>query len=283
MIEIIETGETTQDEIDKIDSKFNTKHFYSRMSFLSDHNGLRKGELSTLTGTYGSSKSTLTRTIIAELAMAHKKVFVFLSEESSSIYNFPLSNAMTNMADLNYANKSLKNVSYLSQTEMNQNDKNLNHLLSCFADMAKFHSVEVFIIDNFTTSFLGDSTISEQARASELLKKFAIQFDVVVLVILHTKKNTDVYTNFLTGDDVRGNQTIINMSSYSYMLTLFSIGNDKRAFIHVDKARYHKKSHKKFYELCFDSDIEMYVADTLSSKINMKGIMNRIKKEMQNV
>lgn len=283
MIDLIETGETTLKKLSDIKSDLDKKDFYSRMNFLNDHNGLRRGELSTLTASYGSGKSTLIRTLLAELAMAHRKVYCFLSEEAADKYNQPLSESMTSMADINYANKSLCNIFYLSQIKMPKEKKNLDCFIAHLEDMANFHGVEVFVIDNFTTSFLGDATISEQARASEMLKAFAVRHNVVMLVVIHTKKHTDIYANLITGDDVRGNATIINMSSYSYILTTF-FGMDKpRAFIFVDKARYHQKSNKRVYELCYDETIKIFTADALSSQLNMRGIMNRARKEMQNV
>lgn len=93
------------------------------------------------------------------------------------------------------------------------------------------------------------------------LKELAIGFDIPIILVAHTVKDFDVYNTKMRGDSVRGNATTANVGSYTYCVSTFFRGEKPRTFINVDKARYHGKAQKKYYELQYDNDLELFTED----------------------
>ena len=107
--------------------------------------------------------------------------------------------------------------------------------------------------------------LNQQGKSVILLKKVAVEFDIPIILVLHTAKGTDTYAKVITGEDVRGNAASANIGSYNYIMMTFFRLEKPRAFVVIDKARYHGDANKKVYELEYDKDLRLYISDKESS------------------
>ena len=234
----------------------------TKFNFLMAHNGMRKAELSTILSPNGSGKSTLIRSIIAEMLQAEKKVYVYLSEEVSEKYALDLYQYFLVLfkSDYQAADSVMKNLLTESAFE-GQKFTRIDALIESIRQGIQTEMIDAIFIDNFTASFMGSAPIAQQGDAIMKLKGLAIEFDIPIVLVVHTVKNFDVYASIMTADNVRGNATTANVGSYNYCMSTFWRGDAPRSFVSVDKARYHGKAQKKFYELGFDKDLRIFTSD----------------------
>lgn len=254
--------------------------FPTNFNFLATHSGLRKAELSLLISPNGSGKSTLVRTIVFELLKAGKKVLIYLSEEQACYYISPLYQCAYIMMRNNEsgANELMRNLFVISAFDKDK-IRTVNGVISKMREAIATEFIDAIFIDNFTASFFGNGTIKEQGDAVMSLKELAIDFDLPVILVAHTTKAFDVYTQDMRGDSVRGNATTANVGSYNYCISTFWRGEKPRSIVYIDKARYHGRSQKRFFELDFDKDFELFTSD---KEISEKEF-NDAKKEVKSI
>lgn len=254
--------------------------FPTNFNFLATHSGLRKAELSLLISPNGSGKSTLVRTIIFELLKAGKKVLIYLSEEQSCYYVSPLYQCAYIMMrnSESGANELMKNLFVISAFDKDK-IRTVGGIISKMREAIVTEFIDAVFIDNFTASFFGNGTIKEQGDAVMNLKELAIDFDMPVILVAHTIKAFDIYTQDMRADSVRGNATTANVGSYNYCISTFWRGEKPRSIVYIDKARYHGKSQKRFFELGFDKDFELFTSD---KEISEKEF-NEAKKEVKSI
>jgi len=277
----IESGRMTDEEFDTEVAHLKKQEFHSNFNFLNDHKGLRTEELSLIIGPRGNGKSTLVRTIVCELLSDERRIYIFLSEESCSRYKMPIFNAFkiqTRCKDID-PNFYMENLFLESQINLDSESLEYNNFLRGLELKITELNLEVIIFDNFTTSFICSLQFKYQALAVAAFKRMAIEYGVVFLLVIHTGKGTNIYEKMIDGENVRGDATSVNIGSYNYMLTTFFRLQPPRAFLSVDKARYHTKSNKKVYELKFHEEVGLYVGDRQSSQDQVEAIINEIKKK----
>lgn len=236
--------------------------FPTKFNFLSAHNGMRRSELSTILSPNGSGKSTLVRSIIVEMLTAGKKVYSYLSEETSEKYCLDLYQYFLVLSKCNYgmADNAMKNFFTESAFEGKKFSR-VDPLIESIRHGIQTEMLDAIFIDNFTASFMGSAPIGVQGDAIMKLKGLAIEFDIPIILVVHTVKNFDVYSSIMTADNVRGNATTANVGSYNYCISTFWRGEKPKTIVSVDKARYHGQAQKRFYELNFDKDFKLFTGD----------------------
>ena len=107
---------------------------------------------------------------------------------------------------------------FIYDTEYNTEGEDINYedrivtaekLLDAFEYAVKRHGVEVFVVDNLMTvdfSLGLDSKWDEQTRFLAMMKNFANQYDVAVLLVAHPRKNE----GRITIQDIAGRMNIVN-------------------------------------------------------------------------
>lgn len=231
-------------------------------------NGLRPGQLSILMGPKGNGKSAMAKTISFECARELVKCLHILSEEQTSIYKHSISKGVHRSNKFN-----LEHLLFDSMLDWPKSHMNLNSFFTNLYETINEHQPEVVIFDNFTTSFIGDLPIGQQGEAIKALRNMAVKFDIILLVIMHTVKGTDVYKQLISGEDVRGNSSSTNTSAYNYVLSTFFRCDPPRAVLYVDKARYHPDLNQTYWELLYDKEMGVYISDKPISYEDVKGIM----------
>lgn len=246
----------------EVQNSLKKSSFPTCFKFLETHSGLRKAELSLLISPNGSGKSTLVRTMIFELLRAGKKVLIYLSEEQSAYYVSPLYQCAFVMMrnDESGANELMRNFFIISAFDK-EKIRTVGGVIKKMSEVICTEFIDAVFIDNFTASFFGNGTIKEQGDAVMQLKELAIDFDLPVILVAHTVKDFDVYTQRMKGDSVRGNATTANVGSYNYCISTFWRGEKPRSIVYIDKARYHGRSQKRFFELNFDTSLELFTSD----------------------
>ncbi len=282
----VRTAQMSRDEYDDELESLNEQRFTSKLHCLNIHKGLRSAEISTIIGPKGGGKSTFIRTIQTELLMQERRVYSFLSEELIKKYNMPIFKSF-NFAlkeDQDKVNSYLQNLYVDSQLELPKNCLTIEWLVARIEYMIENYGVDCIIFDNFTTSFIcSQLPFKSQAMAIHEFKRIAIKYDVPFLLVIHTAKGTNVYSDLIDGENVRGDATSVNMGSYNYIITAFFRCDPVRTFLSIDKARYHGKANKKVYELKYDADLGLFIKDQVSNQLEIQRIINGFKKQSKKV
>lgn len=247
----------SDEAMDKTDSELKNSGFNSEFKVFSDHNGFIKGEMHTFIGAKGGGKSTHAKTILSELLYSKKEVFLYISEETSDKYLHVLNKAMRiAVPEKERRDEMLERLVVYS--ELDSDISNPKELFNYLKEIMDFGNIEIFIFDNFTTSFLSEIQINLQSQVLRGFKKMAVKMNIPVLMFFHTGKNTD--STKLNGDNVRGSATAINIGSYNYLITQIKTeGNIIRNFIYTEKARYHSPANKHIYEMIWNFKSGLFV------------------------
>lgn len=252
----------------KIEKDLKTSFYPSKLNVFKKTFGYRKAELSTIIAPYGNGKSTFTRTSIIDFLDNKTKVLVILSEEKCEAYKkdiwmFFYFKTHKNEEETNKIMSKLVILSFMEGELSNvDNSKALRSFLNEFICTEE---IEAVFFDNFTTSPLGNASITDQGKSVIALKKVAVEFDIPIVLVLHTEKGTNIYNDTPTGENVRGNAASANIGSYNYIVVTFFKLKVPRAFVVIDKSRYHSDANKKVFELTYDKDLKIYISDKESS------------------
>lgn len=281
---MIKNGKLSQDQIEQMKNELSVVDFKSKLNCFNCHNGLRRGELHVVVGPKGGGKSTFIKTMLLDLIVARKKTFLFLSEEEVEKYILAIHGVLFKATgDIEKTNELMGCLHIESQLNM---DKELFQIDKFFKRLEHLFFEQVydcFILDNFTTSFMSSTgKIENEAKAATLLKKLASDYVMPVVAVYHTAKTARINEKLLDSDDVRGNATIVNIGSYNYLVSTYFKENPPRAFVTVDKARYHPKANKKVFEMKYDIDLGIFTGDMASSFETMQSILNNYKKGQKN-
>ncbi len=252
----VESAYLTSDEMIKEKKDLEQSEFRSGLRVFRDHNGFRKGELHTFIGTKGSGKSTWSKTINSEIVYNNKSVLLYISEENRAKYVYSINASMRLMKKSEEQIKDyLENIIVVS--ELDEKMTTPQEFFDHVRYLIKTLELDIFILDNFTTSFLSELPINIQSKVLRDLKKLADELDIPILVFFHTgklKKGSE-----LDGDNVRGSGTGVNIGSYNYLIVQIGSGDGLRNFVFTEKARYHSKANKQMYEMKYDHRVGMFV------------------------
>jgi adenylate kinase family enzyme len=251
-LDAVKTAYLEDDEFAKVQDDNNRTDFKSGLQIFSDHNGFRNGEVHTFIGTKGCGKSTWAKTLLSEIVWNDKSALLYISEESRDKYVLNLNrmfrlNSKTSLRAKEY----LDNIITVSEMEISISEG--EHFFGLMEKLIDDCELDIFIFDNFTTTFLSELHISEQSKILRRFKEIAIKKNIPVVIFFHTSKNVD--PRKLDGDSVKGSGTAINIGSYNYVLYQHKDTSTIRNFIHTEKARYHNKANKKVYEVMYNYDL----------------------------
>lgn len=269
--------ETNKQELDRAR---NQTRFQSSLDVFRCTNGIRPGEFSVIVAPSGNGKSTLCRTIAMECANSKKRCYHLLSEEVVDVYKAPISSIIQRAyRDSDDQKHILEKLYFESMLDWKPEEETLEFLFSYLEDVMNEIVPDMIIFDNFTTSFIGELNIAQQGKAIKMFRKFANLYDVAIIGVFHTVKGSDIYKNLLSGEDVRGNSTSTNAGSYNYILSTYFRGDKPRSFLFLDKARYHSKFNKTYWELIFNPVMEVFTDCVKSSYEDIKEYVNGINKK----
>lgn len=266
----------TEEDLNQIKISRDEQRFYSNLNVFKSTNGIRPSELSAIVGPSGNGKSTLCKTISFECAVGGKKCYHLLSEEKDSIYKSAIYEVFKKASGGKNVDKFLSNLLFETMLDWKPEELKLKNFLSYIEKVIDEQDPEMIIFDNFTTSFIGSLPISAQGDAIVELRKIAAFYEIAIISVFHTAKGTDIYKKILDGEDVRGNASSTNAGAYNYILSTYFRGETPRAFLNVDKARYHKDANKKYYELVFDKNMGIYTEDKPIKYEEIKHIIEEI-------
>lgn len=209
----------------------NTTHFNSNFRFLKAHNGFRPGNTHVLLGTSGGGKSTLVRSIIVDLLcnIPKRKVLLWLSEETRLQF----------LTEFNYSQfDEYENNDFYIISEMD-NELSDEGLIRKIEDIVFSKKIDIVVYDNLTTSqmYMGKS-VSDQSKASKLLKKMATAWNVPMFVVAHARADiTENYNNIINMNDIRGGKDIVNQAEFFYIMQTFFSGNSRMTTLRMVKHR----------------------------------------------
>ena len=268
--------ETNKQELNR--AKMETR-FHSELDVFKCTNGIRPGEFSVIVAPSGNGKSTLCKTISIECANSKKRCYHLLSEEVVDVYKAPIASTITRTQMSPEEQDEILNYLYF-ETMLNwkPEEETLEFLFSYLEDIMNEIAPDMIIFDNFTTSFVGELNIALQGKAIKMFRKFAAAYDIAIVGVFHTTKGSDIYKQILSGEDVRGNSTSTNAGSYNYILSTYFRADKPRSFILLDKARYHSRFNKSYWELKFSPVLEIFTGCERSSYEEIKELVDSINK-----
>lgn len=221
------------------------------LSFLLSVNGLRRSSVAVVLGNTSSGKSTLVRSIIADVLTNNKttKVSCFLSEETVSEYKTELFKAFKNTE---FSDRMF----FYSEQDFDSEIDKANSLTKAFSDPA-----EVLIYDNITTSSLYSSkTPQDQTDFSNRLKAIAKKTNKALICVAHTNHTEKNGSKLVSSSDVRGSKNISNIAEFFFINHQFSIGESSLNFVEIEKHR-GQSPEGKFFQLGFNRDTNLYESD----------------------
>jgi len=249
-------------------------YFPSVYPIFSDHSGFRPGELHTVVGPKGGSKSTFVKSALMEQCCNGKIVGLYLSEESPINYVRDFNKILP---DDDFGGRAiLKNIKIFS--ELNATERQKTEFWTNFDFWIEENGIEIVFFDNFTTSYLSRQGIKAEADNITKMRMLAHDKKIPIISVHHTVKGTNVRTQIIDGDSTRGNATAVNMGGYNYVVTTIFDVDPPKPFVLVDKARYHSKSNKKYYEMVFNHRSNLFTQCYASSINNLKTVMQSINK-----
>lgn len=244
--------------------------FPSQMNHLRDHNGFRPGELHVLVGVKGGGKSTLFRTWIIEQAALGKRIFIRLSEEKSQDYQDEIIENLGRVMEVD----EMSNLKIDSELELKFDQHGSQYFDDLRMLLMNFRA-DILFFDNFTTSELSDGNVSLQGKNAKALRIIAQKLNIPVIVATHTSKGFKDNT-IATGDNARGNMTLVNTAAYVYSVNVFFAHAEKPTIVFVDKARHHSLSNKSLYKLQFEPRLSLYVKDQKCSRTEIAQIAKAV-------
>lgn len=233
--------------------RLNRQCFYpSQFQALMATRGIRPGMLTGMMGTTGCGKSTLTKSIIAEVA-DKVIVLVWLSEESVKEYQAGIKKAAI-LLGLDF-NKVLSNLRFIEEKNLDEfyvNDQ--TDLFEMFENMIIESECKAVFVDNMSTSnFYSDEIgIKGQNASSVFFSKITKKLNIALFYVVHTAKRIhDNMDRLITKEDIRGSQKLPIMTEYFYTLQKYTINDNVFPVLMIQKHRHHEVK-KKFYLLGFD-------------------------------
>lgn len=159
----------------------------TRFSFINDHKGLRPGKRHVLLGTTGTGKSTLTRSLVLDLALK-TKVVLYSTEET-------LEDTKTMFAMRNVSDEILKNIEFIFEGDIQQQMK-ASGLSDSLVEWKRLMAIKilnskshVLFFDNITTSSFYDGVQYQQSISFlETINELIAEVNCAFFVVAHTKK-----------------------------------------------------------------------------------------------
>jgi archaellum biogenesis ATPase FlaH len=274
----ISKGSLSEEEKIEIELGNTLKLYRSKIECLDEIGIAPIGELTTIVAPKGMGKSTLVKTIIAGAAANNVKTLILLSEEKVSRYKETVCKGFYSAFDKDFADKKLENISYTSMIDWEKQDRDMPNFFAFLEEAVRENGFQFIIFDNFNTSFLSELSISKQGEAITDLRKVASYYSISLITVFHTTKGIDVHDKLIDGEDVRGNATSTNTAGYNLVLTTYFRLKPARSILHIDKARYHPKVNKTYWELFYNESTGLFDRDKKLDPRDADAIRNKAKK-----
>lgn len=248
----------SQEEIDRV-KKFHDQVFYpSRFNFLREICGLRPGCIMGLLGTAGSGKSTVTKSVIADVSES-SKVLIYLTEEEPREYQ----------VGLNKIGANLDNIVFCSEKKFAANLQSLEQIKIYFSELILSSGANVVFLDNITTSVLYEPLgVRSQGEFVSYLCNLAERNNICIFYIAHTRKEvTDNMGRLIEGEDARGSNQLFQQSQYFFILQNIAINNDLYPILRIRKHRFHEIT-KRFFLLGYKDGAYRFDKDINFEKIS---------------
>lgn len=226
--------------------------WFSKFSFLLQHNGFRPGGLHTFLGTTGGGKSTLMRSLLIDALKLNpgKTLGVYLSEESKD--------------DLRASLSVLEGCDF-SRAEVVSELDGGPEVFRDFVERIFAGQYDLVIIDNLTTmNSYNDQKPERQYQVVQFLKKLAVDAGVAIIIVCHTDGKTQDNGNRLLSEiDLRGSKSLVNLTQFLYVMQRFKINENFFPTITIRKYRGHVIEHSLFLlkfnkkTMLFDADVSL--------------------------
>jgi adenylate kinase family enzyme len=251
----------------------NHEYFKSKFKFIQETRGLRPGMVHMILGTPGSGKSTLSRSILAELLpQVDTCILCWLSEES--VEEFKIS------ASKNAVIGDLSKFQIFSEQDIKpETFEKLSDAKKFFEDTVRRLNPRIVFFDNITTSMLYmDHPARTQAATAKWMKAFAKEIGVPFFVVAHTKKDiSDNTGKIIDGNDIRGSASIINLTPYLYIFQRFKIEEHFYPTVRIEKHSLHQIEKSMFF-LEYSKERNAYTSDRPVTFNEFKEAYNRMNK-----
>lgn len=226
-------------------------HVHTHLSFLKEHNGLRKGNLHAILGTTGGGKSTLIRSITRDIIFNKEntlRIGFWLSEETVEEYKNQLSYSMPSTEKM------------LLTTAFSEIENNIDQ--EFFFTWIKANSLDVLIFDNITTSkFYMDQSIPKQSEFASNIKKITKEMNIATILVAHTEaKFLDNGDRMITANDIRGCKSISNLCEFFYGMQRFEIDGSFYSTIRILKHRGQPITDNTFH-LIYNKETRSFIRD----------------------
>ena len=235
----------------------NTNQFQTKLNWLNQHHGLRKGKVHIILGTSGAGKSTLIRTIIKDYLENNRMehIGIFLSEESINDFSMEMLSVEVDHHSLN------SNVQVYSELDYKTSEERKAALYNLFRSKKN----GLVILDNLTTSTLYEGQeFKEQLDVIHTLKRLASENEVALVIVAHTRAGVSKFNGSLIDiDDIRGNKTTTNLAEFLYILQVFQVNKQKFLTLRIEKHRGYNIE-EPFWRLMYDPN-----SRTLSDSISI--------------
>lgn len=263
------------ESIKKCAEELNRTSYYSILDCFNIHNGYRKGEIHTIVGPRGGGKSSLTKTIILDFLTQNKKVFLWLSEELPETYLISIYNLLRKKFnnDQDKIREMLANLKIITELRLEES-YNASFMKSLEYDLEDF-GADALIYDNYTTGKFSAMQYDKQTKLLSIFMETLKTKNIPIILVFHSDKNTNPNDRPMTSENVKGFSRPVDIGSYNYVLQPVTVENIRVNFLIVEKARYHSGANRTYWELKFNSNLEIYEK---SSKISYAEYMLAFKK-----
>jgi len=226
-------------------------HFPSRFSFVHMYGGWRPGKIHTFLGRPSGGKSTLMRSILADLEDKDARVFLWLSEESVQEFETSLAYTSINMDNL-YVFSEKDNAGSFADY-----DKGIRRFKEEIRDVQP----DIVIFDNLTTSPLYSQKFSRQNQCLTDVDKYCNDLQIPFILFIHTSSQIRSNANyFIDQNEIRGSRDIVNISQFYYVMQNVQLGDDIRNTVRVTKYR-NRPAKDHFFVLNYDEKSLTYKGD----------------------
>lgn len=226
-----------EDRDERLEKLTQFEYAETRFGFINDHFGFRKGKVHLLLGTTGSGKSTLTRSLLLDVAK-HHKVLLWSTEESRE-------ETIDMLAKRNVGGEFLKNIKFIDEDKLIQNANlkltDVDELLRIIGAQVINFGAELIILDNITTSQFY-SNYEVQLQLINGIRSLVQFLEVPVLIVAHTQKSVkDDQRDLIGPNDIMGPKTLADKAQYQYVYQKFVLpgfgGDGSQGVIRVVKGR----------------------------------------------
>jgi KaiC/GvpD/RAD55 family RecA-like ATPase len=228
--------------------------------FVNDHYSFKKEKLHLLIGTTGSGKSTLTRSLLMDIAKHHKVLFWSTEETKEETLDM--------LSVRGVQGEFLKNIRFLEEdiliNEANLSLKDVPELIRIIATEVINNGAEIIFFDNITTSQFYQS-YETQLLLVNSLRTLIKNLKIPLLIVAHTRKDVkDDQKDLIGPNDIMGPKTLADKAQYTYVYQKIVIpgmsADATQGVVRVVKGR-GKANIGNIYFLRYDFDKHEYTSD----------------------